>query len=115
VENKPRGPIMKSLKEDQIIAGKEAVKKNLENDGWQILFENKDASNPLDIRAVRGNDVIVCHISYHSKGSEKDPELKKKLTDLKKRALKSNAFPFSAEVHYSDDGFVKEVLYNQII
>jgi hypothetical protein len=106
---------MKVEKKEMIQKGREAAKKSLEEDGWQILLENKNIENPLDFRAVKGNDVIICHLSYHSVSSDPNGELKERLRLLKKKALKTNAFPFSIEVFFTDEGSVKDVLYHQVI
>jgi hypothetical protein len=106
---------MSQLNDKQIQEGIDAVKKNLEEDGWQILLQNRSDDNPLDIRAMRGADVIICHISHQLNGEGADPDLKTNLKALKDRAIRSNAFPFSVEVHYRKDGTINDILYQQVL
>jgi hypothetical protein len=106
---------MKVEKKEWIQNGREAAKKSLEENGWQVLLENKNIEDPLDIRAVKGSDVIICHLSYHYGSSDPNGELKERLGLLKKKALETNAFPFSIEVFFTDEGSIKDVLYHQVI
>jgi hypothetical protein len=105
---------MKVEKDELIRKGLEAVKKNLEEDGWQILLENRNDDIPLDIKAVRGPDKIICHIDFNSKDLSDDDDLQKKLSMLKTEAKKTLSYPFLIEVTFDDQNSVDDISYRQI-
>ena len=106
---------MRLEKKDIIIQSRKAVKSHLEADGWQILFFNTTREYPVDVRAVKGYDKIVGHISYRSKDWRDRDEISKRLNELKTEAEKTLAYPFSIEVSIDNKGTVQDIVYNQLM
>ena len=106
---------MISKSEKMQIEGRKAVRKSLMDDGWKILFENTNTEDPVDLRAAKGDDKILVHIILDSNGNTTKPDLKKKLTHLKKKAEESNAYAFKATVDIGKDETLMESYFTQII
>ncbi|MGA1819649.1 MAG: hypothetical protein ACMUHU_01430 [Thermoplasmatota archaeon] len=96
-------------------AGRAAVKKSLIEDGWKVLFENRNSDEPVDIRAVKGFDKILVHIMLNSNGGTGSEELERKLSILKKRADESNAYAFKVKVEMDKDENLKDIHFSQLV
>jgi len=106
---------MISKSEKLHLAGRTAVKKSLVEDGWKVLFENRNSDDPVDIKAVKGIDKILIHIILNSKEDTQIEKIEKKLLILKKRAEESNAYAFKVNVEIDKEESLKDIKFSQLV
>ncbi|MGA1793245.1 MAG: hypothetical protein ACMUHM_04785 [Thermoplasmatota archaeon] len=97
------------------MAGRTAVKNRLTEDGWKVLFENRNREDPVDFKAVKGVDKILVHIMLNSKEDSETEEIKRKLSLLKKRADESNSYAFKVKVELENDETLKKIHFSQLV
>lgn len=92
----------------------EMVRENLEKEGWTVLYENKDLTNPVDMKALKTPYTVLVNISYRMEDGDFPDNKGDKEKQLKTLSKDEKAWPYKAEIILNKDLTLKKMKFEML-